>query len=134
MLRQKQGSIINIASIAGVVGVTPGIPAISANYSASKGAVIAFTRQAAVEYAADGIRVNAIAPGWHLGTGLGQEGNAAREKAASDDFVNKVQAGTPMGRTATPSELAGLLIYLASDASGFVTGQVFAHDGGWTAW
>jgi NAD(P)-dependent dehydrogenase (short-subunit alcohol dehydrogenase family) len=134
MLRQKQGSVINIASIAGLVGVTPSIPAISANYSASKGAVIAFTRQTAVEYARDGIRVNAIAPGWHLGTGLGQEGNAARQGAALDDFLNKVQAGTPMSRTATPSELAGLLIYLASDASGFVTGQVFAHDGGWTAW
>ena len=134
MLKQRQGSIINIASIAGLVGVTPSIPAISANYSASKGAVIAFTRQAAVEYAPDGIRVNAIAPGWHLGTGLGQEAMATRGETAIEDFINKLRAGTPMGRTGTPAELAGLLIYLASDASRFVTGQIFPHDGGWTSW
>ncbi len=134
MLRAGKGSVINLASVAALVGVTPELPAVAANYSASKGAVAAFTRQAAVEYAADGIRFNAIAPGWHLGTNLGRESLGSWQPEQLQAFLAGIEARTPMRRTAQPQELAGLCLYLASDASGFMTGQIIANDGGWTAW
>lgn len=134
MLAQGRGSVISLSSISGLGGVDPGIGAIAANYSASKGAVIGFTRQAAVEYAADGIRFNAIAPGWHLGTQLGRETLPLASEEGMKALGAKLVAGTPMRRVGDPEELAGLLLYLASDASSFVTGQVIAHDGGWSAW
>lgn len=133
MLSRKKGVVINIASIAGLGGVSPKTPAVAVNYSSSKAAVIGLTRQAAAEYGNDGIRFNAIAPGWHLGTQLGREALPPSEEAIHA-FVSALNNATPMGRTGDPEELAGLLIYLASDASSFVTGQVIAHDGGWTAW
>jgi NAD(P)-dependent dehydrogenase (short-subunit alcohol dehydrogenase family) len=133
MLQRKQGVVINIASIAGLGGISPKTPAVSVNYSASKAAVIGLTRQAAAEYGRDGIRFNAIAPGWHLGTQLAREAAPPSEQAIQA-FVAALNEATPMGRTGDPEELAGLLLYLASDASSFVTGQVIAHDGGWTAW
>lgn len=133
MLSRKKGVVINIASIAGLGGVSPKTPAVAVNYSSSKAAVIGLTRQAAAEYGNDGIRFNAIAPGWHLGTQLGRETLPPSEEAVHA-FVTALNDATPMGRTGDPEELAGLLIYLASDASSFVTGQVIAHDGGWTAW
>lgn len=133
MLPRKKGVIISIASIAGLGGVSPKTPAVAVNYSSSKAAVIGFTRQAAAEYGNDGIRFNAIAPGWHLGTQLAREAAPPSEQALQA-FVAALNEATPLGRTGDPEELAGLLIYLASDASSFVTGQVIAHDGGWTAW
>lgn len=134
LLRTGRGSVINLASVAALVGVTPELPAVAANYSASKGAVVGFTRQAAVEYAADGIRFNAIAPGWHLGTDLGRESVGAWQPEALQAFLAGIVARTPMQRTAEPQELAGLCLFLASDASAFMTGQIIASDGGWTAW
>jgi NAD(P)-dependent dehydrogenase (short-subunit alcohol dehydrogenase family) len=133
MLAARRGSIINIASIYGLTGFYPGFPAGLSSYAASKGALIALTRQCAVEYAADGIRVNAIAPGYHGGTNLGHEGrsNASPEHIAR--LEGAIRAAVPMGRRGTPDELEGLAIYLASDASSYMTGQVFANDGGWTA-
>ncbi|WP_043110187.1 SDR family NAD(P)-dependent oxidoreductase [Polycyclovorans algicola] len=133
MLDRRTGSIINLASIAGLGGISLKLSAVAANYSASKGAVIALSRQVAVEYAGDGIRCNVIAPGWHLGTQLGREALPPSEEALGRILAN-LQSSTPMGRTGDPEELAGLLVYLASDASSFMTGQVIAHDGGWTAW
>jgi NAD(P)-dependent dehydrogenase (short-subunit alcohol dehydrogenase family) len=133
MLPRKKGVVINIASIAGLGGISPKTPAVAVNYSSSKAAVIGFTRQAAAEYGNDGIRFNAIAPGWHLGTQLAREAAPPSEEVIKA-FVTALNGATPMGRTGDPEELAGLLIYLASDASSFVTGQVIAHDGGWTAW
>jgi NAD(P)-dependent dehydrogenase (short-subunit alcohol dehydrogenase family) len=133
MLERHAGSIINLASIAGLGGISPELSAVASNYSASKGAVVALSQQVAVEYARDGIRCNAIAPGWHLGTQLGREALPMSE-AALGKIVERLQNSTPMGRTGDPEELAGLLVYLASDASSFMTGQVLAHDGGWTAW
>jgi NAD(P)-dependent dehydrogenase (short-subunit alcohol dehydrogenase family) len=133
MIARKRGSIINLASIAGLNGIAPELSAVAANYSASKGAIIALTRQVAVEYGPDGIRCNAIAPGWHLGTRLGRYA-LPPDEAKRQAIAVALERGAPLGRTGDPAELAGLLVYLASDASSFVTGQVIAHDGGWTAW
>ncbi|HXQ52648.1 MAG TPA: SDR family oxidoreductase [Stellaceae bacterium] len=133
MLAGGGGSIINISSIIGLVGHYPGTPAVGANYAAAKAGVIGFTRQIAVEYARDNIRANAIAPGWHGGTRLGDARRATARPEEIAAFEAAIKAQTPMGRRGSPDELQGLAIYLASDASRYVTGQVFAHDGGWTA-
>lgn len=133
MLASGSGSIVNIASIVGVVGCYPGFPMTTADYAAAKGGVIGFTRQIAVEYGMDNIRANAIAPGWHGGTRLAAAMKAnwtAEELARKEAFI---VAGTPMGRRGSADELVGLAVYLASDASRFLTGQVLTHDGGWTA-
>ncbi len=133
MLAGAGGSIVNIASAVGLVGMYPGFPAAVVNYAASKGGIVGLTRQVAAEYAKDGIRVNAIAPGFHAGTRLGE---IRRATATPDDikaFEKLVHDSTPMGRMGRLEELEGLAIYLASDASSYVTGQVFAHDGGLTA-
>lgn len=125
------GSIINISSILGLRGFWPGTPAGSISYSASKAGVIGFTRQVAAEYAKEKIRSNAIAPGWHGGTALGAE----RRAAASDDdmkvFEQAIHARIAMKHRGVPDDLVGLVVYLASDASHYLTGQVIAHDGGW---
>jgi NAD(P)-dependent dehydrogenase (short-subunit alcohol dehydrogenase family) len=123
MVKQKRGSIINIASIGAFGGAEPEVS--PAAYGASKAGVIALTKFAAVEYAKDGIRVNGIAPGMHR-TGLGDKKGAEREA-----FISKMVAqNIPMGREADPGELEGLAVFLASDASGYVTGQTFVQDGG----
>lgn len=133
MLSRGAGSIVNIASIVGVVGCYPGFPMTTADYAAAKAGVIGFTRQIAVEYGRDNIRANAIAPGWHGGTRLAAAMKAnwtEAELARKEAFI---LAGTPMGRRGGADELVGLAVYLASDASRFLTGQVLTHDGGWTA-
>jgi NAD(P)-dependent dehydrogenase (short-subunit alcohol dehydrogenase family) len=127
------GSIINIASIAGLRGYWPGFPSLAVNYSAAKAGVIGFTRQVAAEYAADKIRVNAIAPGWHGGTALGAERRAATGPEAVEKFEQAIHARIPMKHRGKPEDLVGLVVYLASDASHYLTGQVIAHDGGWDA-
>ncbi len=133
MMSSGGGSIINIASIIGLVGHYPGFAANGANYAAAKAGVIGFTRQLAAEYAKDGIRANAIAPGWHGGTRLAEERKAKASREDIDRFEAVILKGTPMGRRGRPEELQGLAVYLASDASSYVTGQVFTQDGGWTA-
>jgi NAD(P)-dependent dehydrogenase (short-subunit alcohol dehydrogenase family) len=133
MLDGGGGSIINIASIIGIVGHYPGLAAVGANYAAAKAGVSGFTRQLAIEYARDNIRANAIAPGWHGGTALGAERRAKGRPEDIAAFEASIRDQTPMGRRGTPDELQGLAIYLASDASRYVTGQVFVQDGGWTA-
>lgn len=133
MLASGGGSIINIASIIGIVGHYPGFPANGANYAAAKAGTIGFTRQLAAEYAKDGIRANAIAPGWHGGTRLAEERKAKAPAEEIARFEEVILRGTPMGRRGQPEELQGLAVYLASDASRYVTGQVFVQDGGWTA-
>ena len=125
------GSIINISSILGLRGFWPGLPAGSISYSASKAGVIGFTRQVAAEYAAEKIRVNAIAPGWHGGTALGAERRAAAGPEGGKQFEDALNTRIPMKHRGVPDDLVGLVIYLASDASHYVTGQVIAHDGGW---
>lgn len=132
MVKQKSGVIINISSILGLKGLIPELMP-RASYIAAKHAVIGLTKQAALEYAKDGIRVNAIAPGWFGGTDLARERLAGKSAEDFYDREKKIVETTPMGRRGNIDEIKGLLLYLASDASSFVTGQTFVIDGGWTA-
>lgn len=115
------GSIINTASIAGVIA-DPGM----SPYVAAKHGVIGLTKAAALDYASDGIRVNALAPGL-VATGM--------TKGWLDDpqMRDIVVAGSQLGRPAEPSEIAGMVLYLASDLASFATGGVYVVDGGQTA-
>jgi NAD(P)-dependent dehydrogenase (short-subunit alcohol dehydrogenase family) len=124
MLEQGRGVIINTASVAGMVGIVK-----RASYCASKGAVIALTRQVAIEYVKHGIRVNCLCPGtvdspW-----------VERLLAQADDRVaarQALEARQPMGRLGTPEEVAAAALYLASDDAAFITGTGLVIDGGWT--
>lgn len=122
MERQRRGKIINIASVAGFRGAPPELPAIG--YHASKGGVIAFTKDLACKWAGHNINVNAIAPGWfptHM-----SEVVIERNR---DAFLKRI----PLGRFGSESDLKGAAVFLASDASDFVTGHVLVVDGGQTA-
>jgi NAD(P)-dependent dehydrogenase (short-subunit alcohol dehydrogenase family) len=131
MLRQKSGSIINISSLAGLRAIDPDILAIE-HYTASKHGIIGITKAAAVQYGADNIRVNAIAPGFYAGTRLGDvEGRTEAEAQAWSEKPLKL---IPLRRFAKPEELKGLAVFLASDASSYVTGATYAADGGESAW
>jgi gluconate 5-dehydrogenase len=118
------GRIINIASILGAVASQPG-PATA--YAATKGAVINLTRDLAVHWAPHGIRVNAIGPAY-FPTAMTGDAFAAAE------VVAELDRRTPLGRTGRLEELKGPVVFLASDASSYVTGQTLFVDGGWTAW
>lgn len=122
MLEQGSGSIINIASVLGVVGGGQ-IP--QASYTASKGGVVNLTRELAAQWARRGVRVNAIGPGWF-------ESEMTEEMFASDQGVRWIRRKTPMGRPGRGEELTGPVVFLASDASSYVTGQTLLVDGGWT--
>src|SRR5579864_285550 len=128
--RQGGASVVNISSMYGSVSPDPAIYGTSgANsppyYGAAKAALLQFTRYAACHLAADRIRVNCISPGPFP---------AERYLQRDPDFAGRLQAKTPMRRTGDPSELQGPLLFLASDASSYVTGVNLAVDGGWTAW
>ena len=121
MLDSGGGSIIQIASVAGIDGA-PGL----SMYSGAKGGVRLFTQAVAKELAASGIRLNSIAPGW-IDTPL-------NEWATSDEgALREMEKMIPMGRIGKPEEITGAAIYLASDASSFVTGATLVIDGGQTA-
>jgi NAD(P)-dependent dehydrogenase (short-subunit alcohol dehydrogenase family) len=125
MQKQKKGSIITTSSVAGLS--VNGESFLNASpYGASKAGVIGLTKHVAVEYAKVGIRVNTIAPGVHR-TGVVE---LAPEKL--EQMENQIVKFIPMGRLASPIEIRGLAVYLASDASSYVTGQVFVEDGGLT--
>jgi NAD(P)-dependent dehydrogenase (short-subunit alcohol dehydrogenase family) len=121
MVAQGHGRIVNIASQAGLVGIRR-----HAAYSASKGAVIALTKVLALEWAPHGVTVNAIAPTWVLTPGTA-------ERLSDPAFLASVLDRIPVGRVGTTSELAGAVVYLASDAAAMVTGTTLVIDGGWTA-
>lgn len=123
MLERGRGSIINIASIYGLVASAP---ITQPGYCAAKGAIVNLTRELAVTWARGGVRVNAIAPGYFP--------TEITEHMWSDDrTVGFIRRNCPMGRAGELSELDGAVVFLASDASSYVTGQVIAVDGGWTA-
>jgi len=133
MMKNKKGSIINISSIAGLRAEVPEVA--PASYGAAKAAIINLTQVAAMEYARDGIRVNCIAPGMHKSE-LGQHNPGPKPVNMPDieEMMAKYYADEiPMGRIAEASELKGLAVLLASDASSYITGQVFVEDGGQSA-
>jgi len=123
MLEAGTGTIVNVVSILGIVSAGQ-IPFPS--YAASKGGLIALTRELAGEWSRRGVRVNALAPGWF-------ESEMTAEMFADERSMAWVRRKAPMGRPGQPHELDGALLFLASDASSYVTGQVLAVDGGWTA-
>jgi NAD(P)-dependent dehydrogenase (short-subunit alcohol dehydrogenase family) len=131
MLKQKRGSIICTASNCAIVagGVDGKSRMNMPAYTASKAGIIGLIKEVALEYARDGIRVNAIAPGGHDTKPRGL--SIPPEKIAEmTEYLNRF---IPMGRLGEPREIKGLAVYLASDASSYVTGQVFVQDGGFVA-
>ncbi|MGB9752096.1 glucose 1-dehydrogenase [Roseiflexus castenholzii] len=120
MLKQGQGVIINNASTTGIRNSTMGV----ALYAAAKAAVISLTRSAAIEYAAHGVRINAVAPGRIATDMLAKAGGGNPERFA---------AVIPMRRLGTSEEVAQAVLWLASSAASFVTGQVLGVDGGYLA-
>jgi NAD(P)-dependent dehydrogenase (short-subunit alcohol dehydrogenase family) len=123
MVGQKAGKIINIASVAGLGGASGELQAIG--YHASKGGVIAFTKDLACKWAPHNIQVNAIAPGWfptHMSQWVIEH--------CQDSLLAKI----PAGRFGNQHDLKGAVVFLASAASAYVTGHVLVVDGGQTAW
>ncbi len=120
MIAQKCGSIINIASLSGaVIGFSKG----TAHYASSKGGVLGFTRAAAVELGTFGIRVNAVAPGVISTESL-------MSMPGMEDYANVLPLMIPLGRLGKPAEIAGPVVFLASDESSYMTGQLMVVDGG----
>jgi NAD(P)-dependent dehydrogenase (short-subunit alcohol dehydrogenase family) len=123
MLEAGSGSIVNVASVLGLVASAQ---IKQASYCAAKGGVVNLTRELAGQWARRGVRVNALAPGWF-------ESEMTAEMFADQRSLRWLRARDPMGRAGRADELAGPLLFLASEASSYVTGQVLAVDGGWTS-
>lgn len=121
MIERGAGSIINVASVGGFIG----IKMLSA-YTASKGGLIQLTRTLALEWARSGVRVNALAPGYI-------ETDLNRAHFATESGQRMIRNHIPMGRLGQPDELRGAAVFLASDASRFMTGSVLVLDGGQSA-
>ncbi|MGF6569091.1 NAD(P)-dependent dehydrogenase (short-subunit alcohol dehydrogenase family) [Paraburkholderia sp. GAS333] len=123
MLAQRSGAIVNLGSIAGLAG----IPQRNA-YSAAKAGIVAMTRSLACEWAREGIRVNAVAPGY-----VATELVEALERNGQMN-LQSIEKRTPMGRLARPDEIARAIGFLASDAASYITGTTLSVDGGWHAY
>ena len=118
MIKQKYGRIINISSIVGLIG-NPG----QANYAASKAGIIGLGKASAKELASRNITVNTIAPGY-----INTEMSDAIEEKTKENLFNQI----PLGRIGSPEDIATMVLYLASDNAGYITGQTIAIDGGMT--
>ena len=118
MMKNRQGRIINIASVSGLMG-NPG----QANYSASKAGVIGLTRTVARELASRNITVNAVAPGF-IATDM--------TAALGEEIIEQIRKEVPLGRMGEPQDVADAVLFLASDAAAFITGHVLTVDGGMT--
>lgn len=124
MVEQGSGSIVNLGSMSGIV---VNRPQTAASYMTSKGAVHMLTKALATEWAASGVRVNALAPGY-----IGTEMTLAMR--ARPELFNVWMDMTPMGRCGEPSEVAAAVVFLASPASSYMTGSIVSVDGGYTSW
>lgn len=122
--RGSGGSIINIASVAGLVGGKPEYMQ-TIGYNSSKGAIVSMTRDLATAWAQHNINVNSIAPGWFPTRMSG---------ALIEKFEDEMLADIPLHRFGSPEELKGVIVFLASPAAAYMTGQTIAVDGGTTAW
>ena len=122
MIERENGKIINITSTMALVGGP-----LRTIYSGSKGGVVALTKGLAVEWAPHNVTVNTVAPAFTR-TPLANE--LLKRKEFYDDVVRRI----PMGRVGEVEEVVGAVLYLASDAANWVTGQTIAVDGGWVAW
>ncbi|MEX0612038.1 MAG: SDR family oxidoreductase [Pirellulales bacterium] len=130
MRRQSGGSIVHFSSMYGVVSPDPRMyPATQAvnpiDYGMAKAGILQMVRYQAVQLASSGVRVNAVVPGpFPIPSTQGQD----------TEFIKRLQAKVPMGRVGNPKEIAGAVVFLASDAASYVTGAQITVDGGWTAW
>ena len=122
MIERGSGSIINVASISGLIGSTVGDMGL-AGYSASKAGVMGLTREAAARWGRKGVRVNAIAPGFFP---------TRMSEKVLERIGEQYEAMTPLGGVGRPGEIKGVVLFLASEASGYITGQTIVVDGGAT--
>jgi NAD(P)-dependent dehydrogenase (short-subunit alcohol dehydrogenase family) len=124
-LKHSSGSIVNVASALGLMGG----PAGTSVYAATKSAVVQMTRMIALELAKDGVRVNALAPGW-IDTPMIRKDN---DKLGDNSLIQFINEMTPVGRIGTAEECAGAVLYLSAPFAGFTTGSLIVVDGGITA-
>lgn len=135
MKKQQRGSIVNIATMYGLVAPRPSLYAGTAfvnppGYSAAKAALLSFTRYTASFWGSYGVRANAILPGPFSNT---EDAEGKNTVNGTDPFLERLKGCTSLGRIGRPAELSGALLFLASEASSFMTGQSLVVDGGWTA-
>jgi NAD(P)-dependent dehydrogenase (short-subunit alcohol dehydrogenase family) len=129
LLQRPRSAMVNIASTYGIIGAP-----LAPSYCASKGGIVNLTRQLAVDYSADGLRVNAICPGYiDTDMGGGRKSLPPAERAAAEARRNANAALQPIGRQAQAEEVARVATFLASDAASFMTGSIVTVDGGCTA-
>lgn len=126
MLAQRSGSVILVSSMYGLVAVGSGDGDGMVGYTSTKGAIVNLARELAAQWGHAGVRVNALAPGYFPTELTGHLTNP--------ELVERIRQRTLLGRGGEPHELDGALLFLASDASSYVTGHTLVVDGGWTAW